>query len=39
MDDSVITSDEIIESFDEETKTIPTSFNEKKCNLYNSKFL
>ena len=39
MDDSVITWDEIIESCDEETKTIPTSFNEKKCNLYNSKFL
>ena len=30
MDDSAITSDEIIESYDEETKTIPTNFNEKK---------
>ena len=31
MDDSAITCDEIIESYDEETKTIPTSFNEKKA--------
>ena len=29
MDDSVITCDEIIE----ETKTVPTNFNEKKSNL------
>ena len=29
MDDSVITSDEVIESYDEEIKTIPTNFNEK----------
>ena len=39
MDDSVVTCDEIIESYDEETKTIPTNFNEKKAtcktpNLY-----
>ena len=30
MDDSVITCDEIIESYNEETKTFPTNFNEKK---------
>ena len=29
MDDSVIIWDKVIESFDEEIKTIPTSFNEK----------
>ena len=29
MDDSVITCDEIIESYDKETKTVPTNFNEK----------
>ena len=29
MDDSVITCDEVIESYNEEIKTIPTSFNEK----------
>ena len=29
MDDSVITSDEIIESYNKEIKTIPTNFNEK----------
>ena len=39
MYDSVITCDEIIESYDEETKTVPTNFNEKnvackKQNLY-----
>ena len=39
MDDSVITCDEIIESFDEETKTVPINFNEEKVgcktqNLY-----
>ena len=31
MDDSVIIYDEIIESYDEETKTIPTNFNKKKA--------
>ena len=31
VDDSVIMSDKIIGSFDEETKTIPTNFNEKKA--------
>ena len=30
MDDSVITCAEIIESYDKETKAIPTNFNEKK---------
>ena len=30
MDDSVITCDEIIELYNEKTKTIPTKFNEKK---------
>ena len=29
MDDSVFTCDEIIESYDEEIKTIPKNFNEK----------
>ena len=29
MDDSAITCDETIESYDEETKTIPTYFNKK----------
>ena len=31
MDDSAITCDEIIESHNEETKTISTNFNEKKA--------
>ena len=37
MDDSAITCDEIIESYDEETKTIPKCFNEKKatCKMQN----
>ena len=30
MDDSAITCDEVIESYDEEIKTVPTNFNEKK---------
>ena len=39
VDDSVITCDEIIESCEEETKTVPTNFNEEKAtcktqNLY-----
>ena len=29
MDDSAIMCDEVIESYDEEIKTIPTNFNEK----------
>ena len=37
MDDSKITCDEIIESYDEETQIIPTNFNEKKatCKMQN----
>ena len=31
MDDSAIMCDEVIESYDEETKTIPTNFNKKKA--------
>ena len=30
MDDLAVTHDEVIESYGEETKTIPTTFNEKK---------
>ena len=30
MDDSMITCDEVIKSYDEKIKTIPTNFNEKK---------
>ena len=30
MDDSAITCGEFIESYDKETKTIPTNFNEKE---------
>ena len=33
MDDSVNTCHEIIESYDEERKTIPTNFNRKKANF------
>ena len=29
MDNSVIMCDEVIETYDEEIKTIPTNFNEK----------
>ena len=38
MDDSAITCDEIIESNAEETKTIPTSFNEKKATYKTQNF-
>ena len=31
MDDSVITCDEVIESYAKETKTIPKNFNGKKA--------
>ena len=31
MDDLAIMCDEVIESYNEETKTIPTNFNEKKA--------
>ena len=33
MDDSVNTCHEIMESYDEERKTIPTNFNRKKANF------
>ena len=32
-DDSAIMYDEVIESYDEQTKTLPTNFNEKKATL------
>ena len=37
MDDSAITFDEVIESYDEEIKSFPTNFNEKKviCKMQN----
>ena len=38
MDDSAITCDEIIKSYDEETKTIPTSFNEKEATCKTQNF-
>ena len=38
MDDSTITCDEIIESYDEEIKTILTNFNEKKTTCKASNF-
>ena len=31
MDDSAITCDEVLEPYNEGTKTIPTNFNEKKA--------
>ena len=31
MDDSAITSDQVIESYDEKINTIPTNFNKKKA--------
>ena len=38
MGDSAITCDEIRESYDEETKTIPTNFNEKKATCKTKNF-
>ena len=38
MDDSAITCDEVIESYDEETKTILTNFNEKKATCEKQNF-
>ena len=37
MDDSALTCGDIIESYDEETKTIPTNFTEKEatCKIQN----
>ena len=40
MDDSAIMCDEVIQSYDKETKTVPTNFNEKKKkNLWNAELL
>ena len=33
MDDSAIICDEVIKSYNEKLKTIPTNFNERKYNL------
>ena len=38
MDDSAITCDKIIESDDEETKTIPTNFHERKVTCKTQNF-
>ena len=38
MDDSTITCDEIMESYDEERKTFPTIFNEKKATCKTQNF-
>ena len=37
MDDSTVTCNEVIESYDKERKTISTNFNEKKatCKMQN----
>ena len=39
MDNSTIMCDEVIESYDEEIKSIHTNFNEKKQPVENAKFL
>ena len=38
MDDSAIACDEVIDSYNEETKTIPKSFNEKKVTCKTRRF-
>ena len=38
MDDSMVTPDEVIKSFDEEIQTIPTNFNEKKVTCKTQNF-
>ena len=38
MDDSAIICDKVIESYDEETKTIPTNFNGKKATCKTQNF-
>ena len=38
MDDSVITCNEVIKSYDEEIKTIPTSFNERNITCKTQSF-
>ena len=37
-DDSAITCDEVIESYDEEIKTVPTNFNEKNITCKTQSF-
>ena len=38
MDDSAIICDEMVESYDEETKTIPINLNEKKATCKKQNF-
>ena len=38
IDDSAIICDEVIKSYDKETKTIPTNFNEKKVTCKTQNF-
>ena len=38
MDDSAIIYDEVIKSYDEEIKTIPTNFNQKKLTYKTPRF-
>ena len=38
MDDSAIIYEEIIDSYDDETKTIPTNFNEEKTTFKTRSF-
>ena len=38
MDDSAIIYDEVIKSYDEEIKTIPTNFNQKKLTYKTQSF-
>ena len=38
LDDSVSTCDDVIESYDEKTKTIPTNFNEKNITCETQSF-
>ena len=38
MDDSAIMCNEVIESYEEETKIIPTNFNEKKATCRTQSF-
>ena len=39
MDNSAFVFDEVIDAYNEETKTLPTNFNEKKTTCKNAKFL
>ena len=38
MDDSTISDDEVIESYDEKIKIIPSNFNEKKVSFQTQSF-